>query len=94
MLKKSASFVLASLRGLPIPNRVRIASSLAAALLGSLFEHPAVVFASYPSRAGQRSSAVSKWFFRSLQGLKLILVEMALRMLAHDLIEFLWSYRL
>ena len=33
--------VLASLRGFPIPNKIRIASSLAAALLGGLFEHAA-----------------------------------------------------
>src|SRR5438105_1621612 len=39
MLKKSASGVLASLRGLTYRS-VRLASSLAAALLDSLFEHP------------------------------------------------------
>jgi hypothetical protein len=40
MLKKSASFVLASLRSSTYRS-VRLASSLAAALLDSLFEHPA-----------------------------------------------------
>src|SRR5438105_9422789 len=40
MLKKSASGVLASLRGLTYRS-VRLASSLAAALLDGLFEHPA-----------------------------------------------------
>jgi hypothetical protein len=40
MLKKSASGVLASLRGSTYRN-VRLASSLAAALLDGLFEHPA-----------------------------------------------------
>jgi hypothetical protein len=40
MLKKSASGVLASLRGSTYRS-VRLASSLAAALLASLFEHPA-----------------------------------------------------
>jgi len=40
MLKKSASFVLASLRGSTYRS-VRLTSSLAAALLDSLFEHPA-----------------------------------------------------
>jgi hypothetical protein len=40
MLKKSASFVLASLRGSTYRS-VRLASSLAAALLNGLFEHPA-----------------------------------------------------
>ena len=39
MLKKSASGVLASLRGSTY-RRVRLASSLAAALLDDLFEHP------------------------------------------------------
>jgi hypothetical protein len=40
MLKKSASGVLTSLRGSPYQS-VRLTSSLAAALLDSLFEHPA-----------------------------------------------------
>jgi hypothetical protein len=39
MLKKSASSVLASLRGSTYRS-VRLAASLAAALLDSLFEHP------------------------------------------------------
>jgi hypothetical protein len=39
MLKKSASVVLASLRGSTYRS-VRLASSLAAALLDGLFEHP------------------------------------------------------
>jgi hypothetical protein len=42
MLKKTASFVLASLRGSTYRS-VRLASSLAAALLDGLFEHPAGV---------------------------------------------------
>jgi len=53
-----------------------------------------VVLASCPSHAGQRSSAVWKWFFRSLLGLKMILVDMALCMFAHDLGQILWSHRL
>ncbi|HKU51313.1 MAG TPA: hypothetical protein VJQ25_02515, partial [Nitrospira sp.] len=40
MLKKSSSFVLASLRGSTYRS-VRLASSLAAALLEGLFDHPA-----------------------------------------------------
>jgi len=40
MLKKSASSVLVSLRG-SMYRSVRLASSLAAALLDGLFEHPA-----------------------------------------------------
>jgi hypothetical protein len=40
-LKKSSSFVLAALRGSTYRKRVRFASSLAAASLEGLFEHPA-----------------------------------------------------
>jgi hypothetical protein len=40
MLKKSASGIVASLRGSTYQS-VRLISSLAAALLDSLFEHPA-----------------------------------------------------
>jgi hypothetical protein len=47
MLKKSASGVLASLRGSTYRS-VRIASSLAAALLNGLFEHPDVPQAPTP----------------------------------------------
>jgi hypothetical protein len=43
MLKKSASFVLASLRGSTYRS-VRLASSLAAAALNGHFEHPAEAF--------------------------------------------------
>jgi hypothetical protein len=48
MLKKSASGVLASLRDSTYRS-VRLASSLAAALLDSLFEHPEVILASAPN---------------------------------------------
>jgi hypothetical protein len=44
MLKKSASSVLASLKGSTYRS-VRLTFSLAAALLDSLFEHPAVILA-------------------------------------------------
>ena len=37
---------------LNVPQRVRLGSSLAAALLNSLFEHPARVVSSCPRRAG------------------------------------------
>jgi len=47
MLKKIASRVLASLRGSTYRN-VRLASSLAAALLDSHFEHPEVLLALAP----------------------------------------------
>jgi hypothetical protein len=43
MLKKAASFVLASFRGSTYGSKVRLASSLAAALLDNLFEHPAIL---------------------------------------------------
>jgi hypothetical protein len=49
MLKKSASGVLASLRGSTYRS-VRLASSLAAALLDNLFEHPEAILTSTPSR--------------------------------------------
>ena len=45
MLKKSASVVLASLRGSTYRS-VRLATSLAAALLDSLFDHPVGVYRS------------------------------------------------
>ena len=47
MLKKSASGVLASLRGSTYRS-VRLASSLAAALLDGLFEHPETILTSAP----------------------------------------------
>jgi hypothetical protein len=50
MLKKSTSGVLASLRGSTYRS-VRLASSLAAVLLDSLFEHPEV----FPQPAKRRS---------------------------------------
>jgi class 3 adenylate cyclase len=49
MLKKSASIVLASLRGSTYRS-VRLASSLAAALLNGHFEHPAGVFSLFQKR--------------------------------------------
>ena len=48
MLKKSAIGVLVSLRGSTYRS-VRLASSLAAALLDSLFEHPEVILVSAPN---------------------------------------------
>ena len=47
MLKKSASGVLASLRGSTYRS-VRLAYSLAAALLDGLFEHPEAILTSTP----------------------------------------------
>jgi len=57
MLKKSASGVLALLRG-SSDQIVRLASSLAAALLNGLFEHPAEIFCCCATRAEHRSSAL------------------------------------
>jgi hypothetical protein len=57
MLKKSASFVLASLRGSTYRS-VRLASSLAAALLNGLFEHPAWCF---PIAASVQTIEVLAW---------------------------------
>jgi len=65
MLKKSASYVLASLRGSTYRS-VRLASSLAAALPDSLFEHPDVMLAFAPYGTFQLSCLVSAKFFSSL----------------------------
>jgi len=53
MLKKPASGVLASLRGSTYRS-VRLASSLAAALLDGLFEHPETIFTAAPYGKLQR----------------------------------------
>ena len=47
LLIKSASIVLASLRGSTYRS-VRLASSLAAALLDGLFEHPSIIVTAVP----------------------------------------------
>ena len=65
MLKKSASFVLASLRDSTYRS-VRLASSLAAALLDGLFEHPAEVLVYWSTRADSRRSRVPTQFYRTL----------------------------
>ncbi len=65
MPKKPASGVLASLRGSTYRS-VRLTSSLAAALLDSLFAHPARLFLSCPRISGPRSSAVSNCIVLSL----------------------------
>jgi hypothetical protein len=53
MLKKTASGVLASLRGSTYRS-VRLATSLTAALLDGLFEHPEIIEAIVPSVILQR----------------------------------------
>jgi len=65
MLKKSPSGVLTSLRGSTYRS-VRLASSLAAALLNGLFEHPAEVFFCYATRADHRRSGIPTSFPRTL----------------------------
>jgi len=56
MLKKSASSVLALFRGSTY-RTVRLASSLAAALLNGLFEHPAGVFSCCATRGDHRNTS-------------------------------------
>jgi hypothetical protein len=69
MLNKSASGVLASLRGSTYRS-VRLASSLAAALLDGLFEHPDVMLACAPHEQfppscwHQPSFSASCWRYR------------------------------
>jgi hypothetical protein len=70
MLKKSASFVLASLRGSTYGSKYASASALAEASLGGLFEHPAgcsgagTVLSEKLSNNTNRSfaSALSTWY--------------------------------
>jgi rare lipoprotein A len=68
MLKKAASGVLASLRGSTYRS-VRLAPSLAAALLDGLFEHPAGAFYFFSEGIVHSSPATPKWVFRSLPGM-------------------------
>jgi hypothetical protein len=65
MLKKSASFVLASLRGSTYRS-VRFASSLAAALLDGLFEHPADHSDTITLRIITAAYRIKTEFFRKL----------------------------
>jgi hypothetical protein len=65
MLKKSASGVLAALRGSTYRS-VRFASSLAAALLDSLFEHPAWRTPAIPDVQTRGRSGAPTEFFHSL----------------------------
>jgi hypothetical protein len=65
MLKKSASFVLASLRGSTYRS-VRLAASLAATLLDGLFDHPADYSGSITLRIIMASYRTNTEFFRML----------------------------
>jgi hypothetical protein len=67
MLKKSASVVLASLRGLTYRS-VRLASSLAAASLDGHFEHPVWLFGVISHTEICNGSRSPVEFFRSLLG--------------------------
>ena len=71
--EKSASGVLASLRGSTYRS-VRLASSLAAALLGSLFEHPGISternFRPYPGPKPSRKSILAAHVGWSMSGLR------------------------
>jgi len=58
MLKKIATSVLASLRGATYRS-VRLASSFSAALLDSLFDHPAGMFSCYAARLSSSQTHVS-----------------------------------
>jgi hypothetical protein len=66
MLKKSASGVLASLRGSTYRS-VRLASSLAAALLDGHFEHPAGYFGIILMRNITTGQCTESEFFRRLK---------------------------
>ena len=65
MLKKSASFVLASLRGSTYRS-VRLTSWLAAALLDGLFEHPADYSDTLTLRIITAACRTKAEFFRKL----------------------------
>jgi hypothetical protein len=67
MLKKSASFVLASLKGSTYPS-VRLASSLAAAALDGHFEHLASRFCATTIRKITVDFEQKRSFFRNLLG--------------------------
>jgi hypothetical protein len=67
MLKKAASSVLASLRGSTYRS-VRLASSLAAALLDDLFEPPAGVFSYCPQVGTSEILVCQSSVFAAFQG--------------------------
>lgn len=66
MLKKAPSFVLASLRGSTYRKAVRFASSLSAAALDGLFEHPAGYFESVSDFQQPCVSTEQGQFFNNL----------------------------
>ncbi len=68
MLKKSTSFVLAALGGSTYRTEYAFASSLAAAALDGLFDHPAGCNDAVPDPLGCGVAPVPKGFFNNLLG--------------------------
>ncbi len=68
MLKKSASFVLAALGGSTYRTEYAFASSLAAATLDGLFDHPAGCSDAVPDLLECCVAPVPKGFFNNLLG--------------------------
>ncbi|MCH8040664.1 MAG: hypothetical protein IH977_10030 [Nitrospinae bacterium] len=68
MLKKSASFVLAALGGSTYRTEYAFASSLAAAALDGLFDHPASCSDAVPDLLECCVAPVPKGFFNNLLG--------------------------
>ncbi|MCH7570471.1 MAG: hypothetical protein IH919_07890, partial [Deltaproteobacteria bacterium] len=68
MLKKSASFVLAALGGSTYRTEYAFASSLAAAALDGLFDHPAGCSDAVPDLLECCVAPVPKGFFNNLLG--------------------------
>jgi len=66
MLKKSASFVLAALEGSTYRTEYAFASSLAAAALDGLFDHPAGCSGAVPDLLECCVAPVPKGFFNNL----------------------------
>jgi hypothetical protein len=77
MLKKPANIVLASLRGSTYRG-VRLASSLAAALLNGLFEHPATMQALSPYPLSQQPVTQNRGFRHLRETRRIIALGLAL----------------
>ena len=82
MLKKSASGVLASRRDSTYRS-VRLASSLAAALLDSLFEHPAGYIPVIPDVQTSNIPACPQSFSADCQAIRLDLISINTSLQAH-----------
>src|SRR5438876_11532295 len=66
MLKKSASFVLASSKSSTYPRGYASGFDSPAASLNGFFEHPELVCFSCPRRAGHGSDAIPEWLYLRL----------------------------